>query len=182
MQEQIQKQVLHYMKASGEKTVMENETHASNGFEIENCRARIRGTVGLVDCLSPKQAMFCGSSSPFGNGYLCHHLSRNKILENTKKLENELRPSSDITQSDNMENESHAGKIFNIENCRAENTIKDWVDCLSPEQACICGFSVASDIGYSCEHPRRFGIVQITKELRSKSIFPPNILQSDSQE
>ena len=185
MQEQIQKQVLHYMKASGEKTVMENETHASNGFEIENCRARIRGTVGLVDCLSPKQAMFCGSSSPFGNGYLCHHLSRNKILENTNlenTKKNELSPPSDIAQSDNMENESRTGKSFKVENCRAENIIKDWVDCLSTEQACICGFSVACNTGYSCEHPSRFGIVQITKELRSNSIFPPNILQSDSQE
>ncbi len=80
-----------------------------------------------------------------------------------------------------MENESHAGKSFNIENCRAENSIKDWVDCLSPEQACVCGFSVSFGTGYSCEHPRRFKFVEITEKLRSKLVSPPNVLQSDSQ-
>ncbi len=159
---------------------MENETHASNGFEIENCRAKIRGAVGFVECLSPKQAMFCSNSSPFDSVYFCHHLSRNEILENTKK--DELHPPSDVAQSDNIENESRTGKSFEIENCRAENNIKDWVDCLSPEQADICGFSESCGTGYSCEHPRRFGFVEITKKLKGKLVSPPNILQSDNQE
>jgi len=67
-----------------------------------------------------------------------------------------------------MENESHTDKNFNIEDCRAENTIKDWVDCLSPEQASsICGFSVSSGNHYSCEHPQRFKIVAITINLKN---------------
>jgi hypothetical protein len=81
-----------------------------------------------------------------------------------------------------MENKSHAGKAFNIENCRAENTIKDWVDCLSTEQASICGFSVSCGNGFSCEHSRRFQFVRITKKLKDEFIFLPNILQSDNQE
>ena len=81
-----------------------------------------------------------------------------------------------------MENESHTNIVFNIENCRAENKIKDWVDCLSPKQACVCGFSVNYGNDYSCEHPRRFGFVEITKKLKGKLVSPPNILQSDNQE
>jgi len=81
-----------------------------------------------------------------------------------------------------MENKSHADKAFNIENCRAENTIKDWVDCLSTEQASICGFSVSCGNGFSCEHSRRFQFVRITKKLKDEFTFLPNILQSDNQE
>jgi len=80
-----------------------------------------------------------------------------------------------------MENETHASNSFKIENCRAENSIKDWVDCLSPEQACICGFSISCGSGYSCEYPRRFQLVEITKKLRVKLVSPPNILQFDNQ-
>jgi hypothetical protein len=80
-----------------------------------------------------------------------------------------------------MENKLHTSKSFNIENCRADNSIKSWVDCLSPEQASICGFSVSCGTGYSCEHPRRFGFVEITKKLKDKLVFPPNVLQSDDQ-
>jgi len=71
-----------------------------------------------------------------------------------------------------MENESHTDKDFNIENCRAENTVKHWVDCLSLEQARICGFSVSSGNGYSCEHPQRFQIVANT--INSKNKFASN--------
>ena len=81
-----------------------------------------------------------------------------------------------------MEKESHADNGFKIVNCRAENSIKDWVDCLSPEQAHICGFSVSCGTGYSCEHPRRFQFVRITKKLKDEFISLPNILQSDNQE
>jgi hypothetical protein len=75
-----------------------------------------------------------------------------------------------------MINETHERNIFEIENCRAENSIKDWVDCLSPKQASVCGFSVNFGTGYSCEHPRRFKFVDITEKLRSKLGSPPNIL------
>jgi len=81
-----------------------------------------------------------------------------------------------------MENELQTNTDFTIENCQAENTIKDWVDCLSPDRAYVCGFSIRCGNGYSCEHPRRFRIVQITKKLNSKLIFPPNSLKSDNQE
>ena len=81
-----------------------------------------------------------------------------------------------------MTNESHKSNVFKIENCRAENIIKDWVDCLSPEQAHICGFSVSCGHGYTCEHPRRFGLVEITKKLKGKLVSLPNVLHSDNQE
>jgi hypothetical protein len=81
-----------------------------------------------------------------------------------------------------MENESHTSMGFDIENCRAENSIKDWVDCLLPEQACVCGFSVSCGTGYLCEHPLRFKFVEITEKLKGKLVSPPNILQSDNQE
>jgi len=73
-----------------------------------------------------------------------------------------------------MENESHTDKNFNIENCRAENTIKHWVDCLSPKQARICGFSVSSGNGYTCEHRQRFQIVSITINLKNENISNQN--------
>ena len=81
-----------------------------------------------------------------------------------------------------MENELHASESFNIENCRAENTIKDWVDCLSPKQACVCGFSVSSGNNYSCEHPQRFVIVEMTSNLKNKLVPPPVVLPSDNHE
>jgi hypothetical protein len=81
-----------------------------------------------------------------------------------------------------MENESHTNKSFNIENCRAENIIKDWVDCLSPEQATTCGFSASCGNGYHCEHPHRFKIVANTEILKGNLFLPPSILQSDEQE
>ena len=81
-----------------------------------------------------------------------------------------------------MENESHADNGFKIVNCRAENSIKDWVDCLLPEQACVCGFSVSSGTGYSCDHPQRFRIVEITASLKNKLVPPPVVWQSDNQE
>jgi len=81
-----------------------------------------------------------------------------------------------------MENETLANKNFNIENCRAENIIKDWVDCLSLEQASICGFSVNCGNGYTCKHPQRFRIVEMTASLKNKLVSPPNNLQFDNQE
>ena len=75
-----------------------------------------------------------------------------------------------------MTNETHGNIVFDVENCRAKNSMKDWVDCLSPEQAHVCGFSESCGNGYFCEHPRRFNIVEITKELENKSVAPPNIL------
>ncbi len=81
-----------------------------------------------------------------------------------------------------MENETNTSNEFNIENCRAENIVKSWVDCLSLEQASFCGFSVKSGNGYSCEHPRRFKIVEITKKLQDKSISSPNVLWFENEE
>ena len=81
-----------------------------------------------------------------------------------------------------MENETNTNNEFNIENCRAENVVKSWVDCLSLEQASFCGFSVKDGNGYSCEHPRRFAIVEMTRKLQDKSISPSNVLWLDNQE
>jgi len=81
-----------------------------------------------------------------------------------------------------MANETHLNRVYEIEKCRAENSIKDWVDCLSPEQADICGFSVSCGTGYFCEHPYRFKFVEITEKLKGKLVSPPNVLQSDNQE
>lgn len=81
-----------------------------------------------------------------------------------------------------MQNEEQANNVFKIENCRAENSIKDWVDCLSLEQAHFCAFSLPFGNGCFCKHPHRYGIVEITKKLRSKLVVPPNVSQSDNQE
>ena len=81
-----------------------------------------------------------------------------------------------------MENETNISSEFNIENCHAENVVKSWVDCLSLEQAAFCGFSVKDGNGYSCEHPRRFAIVEITRKLKDKSVSSLNILRLDNQE
>ena len=84
-------------------TVMANETHASNIFEIENCRAKINGAGDLVDCLSPKQALLCDCSLSFGGGYFCKHPRQKEFIENTKKLQSKLIFPLDVSQSDNQE-------------------------------------------------------------------------------
>ena len=81
---------------------MENETHASNSFEIENCRAK-NGAADLVDCLSQKQAHLCGHSLPFRSGYFCKHPRRKEFIEITEKLRSKLISPPDILQSDNQE-------------------------------------------------------------------------------
>ncbi len=81
---------------------MENETHASNGFEIENCRTK-NGAADLVDCLELEKAKTCGYSLPFGYGYFCKHPRRKEFVEITKKLRNKLISPPDISQSDNQE-------------------------------------------------------------------------------
>ncbi len=81
-----------------------------------------------------------------------------------------------------MDNEIIVNQDVNIENCRAENVIKSWVDCLSLQRASFCGFSVKDGNGYFCEHPRRFEIVEMTEMLQDKSISPPNVLWLDNQE
>jgi hypothetical protein len=81
-----------------------------------------------------------------------------------------------------MENEISGSRDFNIENCRAENVVKSWVDCLSLQQASFCGFSVKSGNGYSCEHPQRFRIVEITANLKNKLVPPPVVSPSDNRE
>ena len=80
---------------------MENESHASNGFEIENCRAKNRAA-DLVDCLSPKQANLCGNSLSFGSGHFCKHPRRKEFIEITEKLRSKLNSVPDVSQSDNL--------------------------------------------------------------------------------
>lgn len=81
-----------------------------------------------------------------------------------------------------MENKTHASNGFKIENCRAKNSAADLVDCLSPEQANLCGFSLLFGYGYFCKHPRRKEFIEITEKLRSKLVPPPDVSQSNNQE
>ena len=81
-----------------------------------------------------------------------------------------------------MENETHAGKVFEIEKCRAKNGASDLVNCLAPEQAQLCRNSLPFGYGYFCKHPRRKEFIEITEKLRSKLISPPDVSQSDNQE
>jgi len=62
-----------------------------DGFKIENCRAKARGTGGLVDCLALKQAGICGFSISFGDGYFCKHPDRNKIITETEKIKKRFK-------------------------------------------------------------------------------------------
>ena len=99
-QEQMQRQVLCCAKRR-KITVMENESHADNGFKIEDCRAK-NGAADLVDCLSPEQAQRCRNSLPFGSGYFCKHPRRNEFIEITKKLRSKLISPPNVSQSDNQ--------------------------------------------------------------------------------
>ncbi len=99
-QEQVQRQVL-YVRKRRKRTVMENESHESNVFKIENCRAK-NGAADLVDCLSPEQAQLCRNSLPFGSGYFCKHPRRNEFTEITKKLRSKLISPPNVSQSDNQ--------------------------------------------------------------------------------
>ncbi|MDP1548297.1 MAG: hypothetical protein Q8L87_19965 [Anaerolineales bacterium] len=81
---------------------MENETHASNVFEIEKCRAK-NSAADLVDCLTPKQASICCFSLSFGSGYFCEHPRRKEFIEITEKLRSKLISPPNVLQSDNQE-------------------------------------------------------------------------------
>ena len=81
-----------------------------------------------------------------------------------------------------MANETHKSNVFKIENCRAKNSAADLVDCLSPEQAHLCGNSLPFGNGYFCKHPRRNEFIEITKRLHGKVISPPDTAPSDNQE
>ena len=77
-----------------------------------------------------------------------------------------------------MSNETHAGKVFEIEKCRAKiNGAGDLVDCLALEQASICGHSLPFGYAYFCKHLQRLEFVEKVKiqALLEKS-------QSDNQE
>jgi hypothetical protein len=80
-----------------------------------------------------------------------------------------------------MENETLVSNVFEIEKCRAENNIKNWVECLSPEQAHLCGNSLSFGNGYFCKHSRRYEFIEITKNLQSKLNSLPDVPQSDNQ-
>ena len=81
-----------------------------------------------------------------------------------------------------MENETNIVRVFDVARCRAKNSAGDLVDCLAPEQANICGHSLAFGHGFFCKHPRRKEFIKITEKLRSKLISLPNVSQSDNQE
>ena len=82
---------------------MANESHANNGFKIENCRAKINGAGDLVDCLASEQAHACGHSLHFGSGYFCKHPRQKEFIEITKKLRSQLISPPNVLQSDNQE-------------------------------------------------------------------------------
>ena len=82
---------------------MINESHKSNVFKVENCRAKIRGAGDLVDCLASEQAHLCGNSLPFGSIYFCKHPRRNEFIEITEKLRSKLNSLPVVSQSDNQE-------------------------------------------------------------------------------
>jgi hypothetical protein len=69
--------------------VLTNKADEDNVFKIDNCRAKVRGAGNLVDCLASKQAGICKFSLSFGSGYFCKHPYRNKIIDDTEKLQNE---------------------------------------------------------------------------------------------
>ena len=81
-----------------------------------------------------------------------------------------------------MENKPHANLVFEIENCRAKNGAGDLVDCLSPQQAHLCGHSLPFGYGYFCKHPRRKVFIEIAKKLRSQLNSVADVPQSDNQE
>jgi len=81
-----------------------------------------------------------------------------------------------------MENETHANNVFEFEKCRARKDGGDLIDCLFPEQAHLCGYSLSFGYGYFCKNPRRDEIMENTKKLRSKLVPPPDVSQSDNQE
>ncbi len=78
---------------------MTSETHENHTYKFEDCRAKAKGTTNLVDCHSPKQALICHASLPFGNGYFCKHPERNKIISNTQNLEDAANSQSNILKS-----------------------------------------------------------------------------------
>jgi hypothetical protein len=78
-------------------------------------------------------------------------------------------------------NETHEHHFFDIENCRAKKRMADLVDCLSPQQAHLCGFSVGFGEGYFCNHPRRNELIEITKKLQNNVNPLSGAAQSEDQ-
>jgi len=54
-------------------------------FDIKECRAEEIFNTGLVDCLTPQQAIFCGNSQAFAYGYFCKHPCKEDFLLKPKK-------------------------------------------------------------------------------------------------
>jgi hypothetical protein len=80
-----------------------------------------------------------------------------------------------------MESETHANDIFKVENCRARNGAVGLVDCLSPQQAHLCGSSMRFGNGYFCKHPHRNKFIEITKKLQGDKPLP-DVSHSDDHE
>jgi hypothetical protein len=79
-----------------------------------------------------------------------------------------------------MENEPHDNIVFNIEDCQAKKRMAGLFDCLSSQQAPLCGFSMGFGEGYFCKHPRRNEFVENVKKTSGKIIDPlPDVSQSD---
>jgi hypothetical protein len=82
-----------------------------------------------------------------------------------------------------MTNETNTNDSCQVENCLAKiRGAGDLVDCLTPEQAKLCNYSLSFGSVYFCKHPRRDEIIKNTRKLQSEKISLPNISQSDNQE
>ena len=97
----MQRQVLYCAKRR-KITVMENETHTDNTFEIRKCRVKATGADDLVNCLMEK-ASSCKYALPFGYGFFCRHPQKKEFAEYAKKLQSKSIFPSDVSQSDNQE-------------------------------------------------------------------------------
>ena len=81
-----------------------------------------------------------------------------------------------------MENERYANEIFKSENCRAKNSVAGLIDCLSPQQAHLCGSFHEFGCGYFCKHLRRNEFVETTQKSRNNLEFLVDVSHSDDQE
>jgi hypothetical protein len=76
-----------------------------------------------------------------------------------------------------MANETQTtSKVFDVEKCRAKGKgMSALVDCLSPEQAYLCGYSLSFGSGFFCNHPLRKEFIKNTERLQNKTFFPPSV-------
>ncbi|MEW6404718.1 MAG: hypothetical protein AB1649_23220 [Chloroflexota bacterium] len=70
-----------------------------------------------------------------------------------------------------MTQKMQTGIEFKIENCHARHRVADLVDCLTAQQAPICGFSLAFGNSFFCKHPRRNAFIEATKMIPNQPVF-----------